>query len=108
LQLIGQRTQLTNAVRGHLSEFGIVAERGLLGLAELAEIVRDESDQRLPTTVCGTDGPCRQIKMIITEIAALDSTLRKEQGERAGPAPRDHSLGWSGDRQCARGPCHRR
>jgi transposase len=29
LQLIGQRTQLTNAVRGHLSEFGI--ERGLLG-----------------------------------------------------------------------------
>ena len=47
-QLIGQRTQLTNAVRGHLSEFGIVAERGLLGLAELAAIVRDESDKRLP------------------------------------------------------------
>ena len=44
-QLIGQRTQLINAVRGHLSEFGIVAERGLLGLAA---IVRDESDQRLP------------------------------------------------------------
>jgi hypothetical protein len=34
-------------VRGHLSEFGIVAERDLLGLAELAAIVRDESDQRL-------------------------------------------------------------
>jgi transposase len=32
-QLIGQRTQLINAVRGHLSEFVFVAERGLLGLA---------------------------------------------------------------------------
>ena len=35
-QLIGQRTQLINAARGHLSELGIVAERGLLRLAELA------------------------------------------------------------------------
>jgi transposase len=49
-QLIGQRTQLINAVRGHLSELGIVAARGLLGLAELAAIARDESDQRLPAT----------------------------------------------------------
>jgi transposase len=49
-QLIGQRTQLINGVRGHLSELGIMAERGLLGLAELAAIVRDESDRRLPAT----------------------------------------------------------
>src|SRR5262249_5516412 len=49
-QLIGQRTQLMNGVRGHLSEFGIIAERGLLGLAQLTAIVRDESDQRLPMT----------------------------------------------------------
>jgi transposase len=47
-QLIGQRTQLINAVRGHLSEFGIVVERGGLGLAELTAIVRDEKGQRLP------------------------------------------------------------
>src|SRR5262252_6946672 len=45
-QLIGQRTQLMNGPR--LSEFGSIAERGLL--AELAAIVRDESDQRLPAT----------------------------------------------------------
>jgi len=49
-QLVGQRTQLINAARGHLSEFGIVAARGLLGFAELTAIVRDESDQRLPVT----------------------------------------------------------
>ena len=47
-QLIGQRTQLVNGVRGHLSELGIIAARGLLGLAELAAIVRDESDQGCP------------------------------------------------------------
>ena len=34
-QLIGQRTQLINGVRGHLSELGVIAERGLLGLAIL-------------------------------------------------------------------------
>ena len=41
-------TQLINAVRGHPSELGTSPARGLLGLAELATIVRDESDQRLP------------------------------------------------------------
>ena len=64
-QLIGQRTQLTNAVRGHLSEFGIVAERGLLGLAELAAIVRDESDKRLPVAArAALMVLVRQIEMI--------------------------------------------
>src|SRR5262249_41938672 len=43
-----QRTQLIKAVRGQLSELGIVAARGLLALAELATVVRDESDQSLP------------------------------------------------------------
>src|SRR5215471_7063690 len=78
-QLIGQRTQTINAVRGHLSEFGIVAERGLLGFAELSAIVRDEKDQRLPATArAALMILVRQIEMISTEIAALDSILRKE------------------------------
>jgi transposase len=78
-QLIGQRTQLINAVRGHLSEFGIVAERGLLGLAELVAIVRDESDQRLPVTArAALIVLVRQIDEVSAKIAALDSALRKE------------------------------
>ena len=77
--LIGQRTQLINAVRGHLSEFGIVAERGLLGLAELAAIVRDERDQRLPATArAALMVLVRQIEAISAEIASLDSILMKE------------------------------
>jgi transposase len=69
-QLIGQRTQLMNAVRGHLSEFGIIAARGLLGLAELVAIVRDESDHRLPVTArAALIVLVRQIEMVSTEIA---------------------------------------
>jgi transposase len=86
-QLIGQRTQLINAVRGHLSELGIVAERGLLGLAELAAIVRDETDQRLPAAArVALMILVRQIEIVNTEIAALDSTLRKEnKASELGP-----------------------
>jgi transposase len=78
-QLIGQRTQLTNAVRGHLSEFGIVAERGLLGFAELAAIVRDEKDRRLPITArAALMILVLQIETISGQIATLDTALRKE------------------------------
>jgi transposase len=80
-QLIGQRTQLINAARGHLSELGIVAARGLLGFAELAAIVRDESDQRLPVTArAALMVLVRQIEAISAEIASLDSVLMKENG----------------------------
>jgi transposase len=86
-QLIGQRTQLINAVRAHLSELGIVAARGLLGLAELAAIVRDESDQRLPVTARAALMILeRQIEIVSTEIAALDTALRKEnKASELGP-----------------------
>ena len=71
----------------HLSEFGIIAERGLLGLAEQAAIVRDESDKRLPVTArAALMVLVRQIKMLSTESDALDSTLRKENKASAlGP-----------------------
>jgi transposase len=78
-QLIGQRTQLINAVRGHLSELGIVAARGMLGLAELAAIVRDKRDLRLPVTArAALMVLVQQIEMVSSEITALNSLLRKE------------------------------
>ena len=42
--LIGQRTQLINALRAHLAELGLVAEQGRDGLAKLVEIVSDEEN----------------------------------------------------------------
>jgi transposase len=46
--LLRQRTMLINALRGHLAEFGIVASQGPRHVAELAEVVRDESAGRVP------------------------------------------------------------
>src|SRR6476660_2276526 len=86
-QLIGQRTQVINAMRAHLSDLGIIAARGLLGLAELAAIVRDERDHRLPTTArAALIVLVRQIEIISTAIAALDSALRTEnKASELGP-----------------------
>jgi transposase len=48
LMLNRQRTQLSNAIRAHLSEFGIVAPIGRRGLDQLLAIVADEKDPRVP------------------------------------------------------------
>jgi transposase len=48
LVLCRQRTQLSNAIRAHLGEFGIVAAAGRLGLERLLTVVADVDDDRLP------------------------------------------------------------
>ena len=45
--LIRQRTQLINALRAHLAEFGLVAEKGREGLAQLGAIIADERIAKL-------------------------------------------------------------
>jgi len=49
LLLMRQRMRLTNAIRGHMAEFGIVAPIGRLGLQRLIETIIDESDERIPS-----------------------------------------------------------
>jgi transposase len=46
--LMRQRVQLSNAIRGHMAEFGVVAPIGRLGLEALIAIAADESDLRIP------------------------------------------------------------
>ena len=46
--LVRQRTMLVNALRGHLAELGIVAAQGIAKVPQLAAIVFDEADGRLP------------------------------------------------------------
>ena len=50
LLLMRQRTRLSNAIRGHMAEYGIVAPIGREGLQRLIETIVDESDERF--------GPC--------------------------------------------------
>jgi transposase len=46
--LVCQRTMLSNAIRGHLAELGIIAAKGRNGTAELLKIIADEQDDRIP------------------------------------------------------------
>ena len=48
LMLNRQRTQLSNALRAHLSEFGIVAPIGRGGIEQLLVVINDENDARVP------------------------------------------------------------
>lgn len=46
--LVRQRTMLTNAFRGHLSEFGIIAATGMENIAKLIAIVKENKDKQIP------------------------------------------------------------
>jgi transposase len=46
--LVRQRTQLVNALRGHLAEFGIVAAQGITRIGALLALVADPADHRVP------------------------------------------------------------
>ena len=46
--LMGQRVRLSNAIRGHLAEFGLVAPIGRMGLQRLIESIDNETDERVP------------------------------------------------------------
>ncbi|QCB54572.1 IS110 family transposase [Sphingopyxis sp. PAMC25046] len=48
LMLNRQRTQLSNATRAHMSEFGIVAPVGRIGFDRLLAIVADKDDESIP------------------------------------------------------------
>ena len=70
--LIRQRTQLTNALRAHLAELGIVAEKGREGLAQLVEIVADaRSTQSLPAAMV------QALATIIAQIMSLEQQIRE-------------------------------
>src|SRR5437763_7462821 len=51
--LVRQRTMLSNALRGHLAELGIVWAKGRNGTGELLRIVEDNADSRLSPAVRG-------------------------------------------------------
>lgn len=50
LVLNRQRTQIGNAIRAHLAEFGIVAPVGRIGLDRLFAVIADQSDKRVPAS----------------------------------------------------------
>ena len=47
--LVRQRTMLSNALRGHLAELGVVSAKGRNGTGELLAIITNDADSRIPS-----------------------------------------------------------
>jgi transposase len=74
--LVRQRTMLSNALRGHLAELGIVSAKGRNGTGELLKIIADGADNRLPPAVQGILAVlARQYSAIGTEILSIDKNI---------------------------------
>jgi transposase len=74
--LARQRTMLSNALRGHLAELGIVSAKGHNGTAELLRIIADSADGRISPAVRGIlDVLARQYSVIGIEIVSIDKSI---------------------------------
>lgn len=83
--LIRQRTQLTNALRAHLAELGLVAAQGRDGVKALVAVVTDASDGRLPDLAREVlRALVAQLAALAAQISALDRRLHA--GHRASEA----------------------
>ena len=71
--LVRQRTMLSNALRGHLAELGIVSAKGRHGMAELLRII---ANGRISSAVCNIlEVLARQHSAIGIEIASIDKNI---------------------------------
>jgi transposase len=74
--LVGQRTQLINALRGHCGEFGIVVAKGASKVAELIEIIDDSDDERIPDLARQALGLLvDQLRMVKAQVAGVEKRL---------------------------------
>jgi transposase len=82
LMLNRQRTQLSNAMRAHMAEFGVVAPVGRMGLERLIAIVDDHEDQRIPADarVC-LAMLAAQLAVVKTQVLENDRRIRESARE---------------------------
>jgi transposase len=86
LMLNRQRTQLSNAMRAHMSEFGVVAPVGRMGLQRLLAIVTDRDDLRIPADarVC--------LEMLAAQLAVVKEQIL-ENDRRIRASARETEIG---------------
>jgi transposase len=74
--LVRQRTMLSNAIRGHMAELGIISAKGRNGTAELLKIIANEGDNRIPMVArfC-LDALARQYAALAAEIGAIEKRI---------------------------------
>jgi transposase len=85
--LIRQRTQLINAMRGHLAELGLVAPRGREGLQQLLRAAAQAEEEQLPSDArFACEMLIAQLQEVQRRIDALEKRIH--QAHRANPASR--------------------
>src|SRR5271156_1480708 len=71
--LVRQRTMLSNAIRGHLAEFGIISAKGRNGTVELLEVIANQEDDRIPAVArFSLEVLARQYAATAAEIGVID------------------------------------
>src|ERR1700687_2546909 len=74
--LVRQRTMVSNAIRGHLAELGIVSAKGRNGTGELLRIIADGADSRIPPVARGILGVlARQYSAIGAELGSIQKGI---------------------------------
>jgi transposase len=74
--LVRQRTMLSNAIRGHLAELGIISAKGRNGTAALLQIIANAEDDRIPLAArfC-LEVLVRQYVITTAEVGAIDKRI---------------------------------
>ena len=74
--LVRQRTMLSNAIRGHMAELGIISAKGRNGTAELLKVIANAADDRIPPAArfC-LEVLARQYLTVTAEVAAIDKRI---------------------------------
>jgi transposase len=82
LMLSRQRTQISNAIRAHLPEFGVVAPVGRMGLDRLLAVVADRDDLRIPADarIC-LNMLMAQLTVVKEQILENDRRIRESARE---------------------------
>jgi transposase len=74
--LVRQRTMLSNAIRGHMAELGIISAKGRNGTVELLEIIANADDDRIPAVArLSLDALARQYANTAAEIRAIEKHI---------------------------------
>jgi transposase len=74
--LVRQRTMLSNAIRGHMAELGIISAKGRNGTAELLQVIANAEDDRIaPVARFCLEMLARQYVTITAEVGSIDKRI---------------------------------
>ena len=78
-QLVGQRTEIVNALRGHAMELGFVAAKGHRGLAQLQQALATAAEHEVPSAAKQALALLgRQIDHLDAQLASVDAEMKRQ------------------------------